>query len=131
MSPAPYYITRRKGYHDRRSNFIPPRKRFLIVCQGKKTEPNYFSHFRIAGLPIKLVQEPCSPLHVAQKAIRLAKQAENKADRYDEIWCVFDIDDTTRENVEGAVRLAEAKGIHIAYSNESFELWLYGVKTYP
>ena len=69
------------------------------------------------------MQELRSPLQVAQKAIRLATQAENKADRYDEIWCVFDVDDTTRENVERAVHLAEAKGIRIAYSNESFELW--------
>jgi hypothetical protein len=31
----------------RRKNFKPIRKNFLIVCEGEKTEPLYFSSFRV------------------------------------------------------------------------------------
>ena len=35
----------RKG-HQRKRNVIPKRKYFLIVCEGEKTEPNYFESLK-------------------------------------------------------------------------------------
>jgi len=49
---------------------------------------------------------------------------------YDEdrqIWCVFDRDDRglpgEDEDFDDAVRLATEHGLHVAYSNDAFELW--------
>ena len=43
----------------------------------------------------------------------------------DEVWCVFDVESPKKHySLMEAVRLAEAKGIHLAISNPCFELWL-------
>ena len=61
-------------------------------------------------------------------------QTEKNKDEYDEIWCVFDRDlgrnkssveiGKENQNFNDAVELAERNGIKVAYSNDSFELWL-------
>jgi hypothetical protein len=41
---------------------------------------------------------------------------------YDEIWCVFDVDD--HPNLNDARQLADGRGVALAVSNPCFELWL-------
>jgi hypothetical protein len=53
------------------------------------------------------------------------KDAKRKGDdnlQYDQVWCVFDIDN--HPHVEEAKLLAFQHGIDVAISNQSFELWL-------
>jgi hypothetical protein len=55
------------------------------------------------------------------------KKADRKAERrgagsaYDEIWCMFDIDE--HPNVDNAFALANGQGITLAVSNPCVELW--------
>ena len=42
--------------------------------------------------------------------------------RYDEVWCVFDVDD--HPNLLNALESARQLGIKVALSNPCFELWL-------
>lgn len=62
------------------------------------------------------------PLRVVDFAI---KKACLNNSRYNRIWCVFDKDEFTDQNFNEAIKKAEKRKIGVAYSNKSFELWLY------
>ena len=47
MPERRYLQEHKSGYKRRTTNRFPPRQRFLIVCEGEKTEPNYFVCFPI------------------------------------------------------------------------------------
>lgn len=109
-----------RGYSLRKVDTREIRQRFLIVCEGKKTEPNYFRSFRvpksIAEIDIKGLGE--NPSKLVNTAKELKEQEE-----YDQVWCVFDRDSWTSEDFNNAIRNAENQGFNVAYSNEAFELW--------
>ncbi len=92
----------------------------MIVCEGTKTEPNYFRSFRVPKDVVEI-------LGVAEDPSRLVNSAKKRAeeDEYDQIWCVFDRDPGawTAENFNNALKNAKRHNFHVAYSNESFELW--------
>jgi hypothetical protein len=98
----------------------------LIVCEGEKTEPNYFKAF-----PVK--PEVCDSIDIQGKgyntvslvneAILLRDNAERAGKRYVEIWCVFDKDSFSDKNFNDAIKLAGSEKIQCAYSIEAFELW--------
>ncbi|MEH2463337.1 RloB family protein [Nostoc sp.] len=108
------------GYSPRKVNTRKIRQRFLIVCEGSKTEPNYFRSFRVpknvAEIDVQGVGE--NPSKLVQSAKELNKQGE-----YDQVWCVFDRNSWTIEDFNNAIKNAEAHGFKVAYSNEAFELW--------
>jgi RloB-like protein len=95
---------------------------FLIVCEGEKTEPNYFSSFPVSTRPeIKIVGRAGQTTKVVNKALELSKEKN-----FDRIWCVFDRDpsrDETSDNFNKALQLAKKEGISVAYSHECFEIW--------
>ncbi len=105
----------------------PVRRRILIVCEGEKTEPNYFRSYQMK-LPKGLVKldifgEGENTLNIVHKAIHL-RDTENKLGIcYDECWVVFDKDSFPSGRFNSAVFLARKEGIGCAYSNEAFELW--------
>ncbi len=39
--------TQNRGYSDRKVATRELRQRFLIICEGEKTEPNYLKSFRV------------------------------------------------------------------------------------
>ena len=94
----------------------------LILTNGKQTEKNYFnnltSNFKsMFTIKVKFYGKQCDEL--VEYASKLNK------DEYNQIWCVFDIDDTFKEgHLIGALKLAKQHNIKIAYSNEAFEVWL-------
>lgn len=105
----------------RRTNFRETRKVILIVCEGTKTEPNYFEemgiHLRI-NTKVEIVGTGRNTLDL------VTHTAERKSDSdFDEIWCVFDKDDFSDNDFNNAIHKANQEGIEVAYSNESFELW--------
>ncbi|MEH1882589.1 MULTISPECIES: RloB family protein [unclassified Nostoc] len=108
------------GYSPRKVNTREIRQRFLIVCEGAKTEPNYFRSFRVpknvAEIDVQGLGE--NPSKLVQSAKELKKQGE-----YDRVWCVFDRDSWTTEDFNNAIKNAKDQGFEVAYSNESFELW--------
>jgi RloB-like protein len=109
-----------RGYSPRKVNTREPRQRFLIVCEGTKTEPNYFRGFRVpknvVEIEIKGLGE--NPSNLVNSAQELSVQEE-----YDQIWCVFDRDDWPPEDFNNAIQNADRKDFKVAYSNEAFDLW--------
>jgi hypothetical protein len=43
--PERRFLQERKAIYGRRINKYEPRQHFLVVCEGEKTEPNYFKRF--------------------------------------------------------------------------------------
>jgi hypothetical protein len=109
-----------RGYSDRKVNIREVRQRFLIVCEGEKTEPNYFRSFRVpknvAEIDVQGLGE--NPSNLVKRAKELKEQED-----YDQVWCVFDRDAWTVENFNNAIKNAEEQRFGVAYSNEAFELW--------
>lgn len=103
-------------------------QRFLIVCEGAKTEPNYFQDFRVPQLVVDAVGTGRNTLSLVDEAVLLKDEKEAEARRrgrppYDQIWCVFDRDSFDADDFNNAICQAEAAGFHVAYTNEAFELW--------
>jgi hypothetical protein len=109
-----------RGYSQRKVDTREVRQRFLIVCEGEKTEPNYFRSFRVpknvAEIDVQGLGE--NPSKLVQSAKELKEQED-----YDQVWCVFDRDSWTVEDFNNAIKNANAQGFKVAYSNEAFELW--------
>lgn len=109
-----------RGYSPRKVDTREFKQRFLIVCEGSKTEPNYFRSFRVPRDVVEvhgLGEDPST-------LVRSATDLKNKdGDDYDQIWCVFDRDSWPLENFNNAISSATSQGFRVAYSNEAFELW--------
>ena len=93
------------GYPGRRSpegrnrtiERLRERPRILIVCEGEKTEPNYFRAFRVTN---NVFGEGLETIRVVEEAERL-----NEVDGpFDRIWCVFDRDSFPADNFDNAVK---------------------------
>jgi hypothetical protein len=99
----------------------------LIVCEGEKTEPQYFNglrkYKRLSTTEITVYGGESSGTHpksVVEYARKKQKE-RSREDAYDEVWCVFDRDE--HENIEQAFNLAAKYKIKVAFSNPNFELW--------
>ena len=99
-------------------------KRFLIVCEGQ-TEEWYFKKFPVLTATVEAKGIGRTKTSLVEHAKKLTKQ-----EKYDEVWCVFDMDinyeDTQKEDFNNAVQKIEQgrdKKFKVAYSNDSFELW--------
>lgn len=97
---------------------------FLIVCEGKKTEPNYFSKFKgqfgNVIVDIDCEGEGYNTLKVVEEAIKIRNKNLNK---YNRVWAVFDKDSFPAKAFNSAIKKAESNDIGCAWSNEAFELW--------
>jgi hypothetical protein len=107
-----------QGYQGRRLNTRAANQRFLLVCEGEKTEKNYFEAFRAPGLVVQVEGVGRDPTAVVKHALYLQKQ-----DTYDQVWCIFDRDNIPAETFTDALRYAQRQNINVAYSNTAFELW--------
>lgn len=112
-------------YYNRK---VKTKRWFLIVCEGEKTEPNYFRRFPVDTNVIKLdiKGEGKNTKSLVEKAIELKNDTEY--DEKDRFWCVFDRDKNPKnpndsQNFNSAITLARNNGIEVAYSNDAFELW--------
>jgi hypothetical protein len=97
---------------------------FLIVCEGEKTEPNYFKSFptKVGKFIYYISFEGggINTLGVVEKAIELR---DNSKQKYDRVWAVFDRDSFSANAFNSAILKAKDNNIHCAWSNEAFELW--------
>jgi hypothetical protein len=103
-------------------------KRFLIICEGENTEPCYFRSFPVATAEVEAFGTGRSKTSLVEQAIEWISQESPDPER--EVWIVFDMDfdhgkdeSMQRNDFNQAIRLAEAKGFRVAYSNDAFELW--------
>lgn len=111
----------------------PKANSFLIVTEGERTEPYYFSGLkkliseRLGGT-VNIVENPvvdihgegCSTTRLIEVTDQLVKEAKIL---YQNIWIVFDKDDF--DDFDEAIRESDRKGYQVAWSNQSFEYWLY------
>lgn len=109
------------------------KRRILCICEGERTEPDYINAFAAwqrnplvsvepvggQGVPLSLVQEAKRRKKEADKT---AKRAKDSFLKYDEIWCVGDVDE--HPHLKNAHEEARLAGILLATSNEAIELWL-------
>jgi hypothetical protein len=111
------------GLHRRRVGTREPLARFLIVCEGKKTEPQYFE-----AIPVNITVK-ITTLGTGRNTLSLVRFAADEREKRgytevkDQVWCVFDKDAFSDDDFNSAVQEAENAGMKAAYSNESFELW--------
>jgi len=102
------------------------RKRILIICEGKRTEPLYFNgikrDIRSSGLNIKVMDRPKnSGLELVKHAVRLKDSAAEENNKYDSVWIVLDKD--TYSKLAETFSEAGKNNINIAFSSVSFEIW--------
>jgi RloB-like protein len=105
------------------------RKYFLIVCEGEKTEPNYFKAIK-ASLPRGVMQfidiqgEGKNTLTLIEETIKI-RERENtfNGKHYDQTWAVFDKDSFPDQNFNNAINkgLTQKNKISCAWTNEAFE----------
>lgn len=108
--------------------------RFLIVCEGMKTEPYYFEEFcqvhqlRTPRVRIAPGEEGSSPDCVVAHAEKLFDEdAKLGPDRYDQVFCVIDRDKhpTFKPAIQRIVDLnTEGKPFVAIPSYPCFEYWL-------
>lgn len=116
----------------RRTNFKPKRKQYLIVCEGEKTEPNYFKSLKSA-LPKGVLEvvdfiifgEGYNTESLVQQAIGIRKKWESETGReVDKLWIVFDKDSFLPNTFNNAIEQCEnTPKTEAAWSNEAFEIW--------
>lgn len=99
----------------------------LIVCEGKKTEPNYFESYKNIckqEINIQIYGEGKNTTSLVKASINIRNkiQRDDKI-KFDQVWCVFDKDDFKDDIYNGAFELCRNSNILPAYSNESFEIW--------
>jgi hypothetical protein len=123
---------RHRGDLRRRPPSRERRRLILVVCEGKVTEPKYFRalriHFHTRTLEIVIDDQHGTPKTLVERAVELKRQATTEAKRqrddnlaYDEVWCVFDVDE--HPLLPEARQQAQVNGISLAISNPCFELW--------
>jgi RloB-like protein len=93
----------------------------LILCNGERTEIDYFNGIRSAGLAspgkVMIVKfRNGSPTDTVRSASELRDYSE-----YDEAWAVCDVDTF---DVKPAIELSTTAGINLALSQPCFEVWL-------
>lgn len=115
-----------------RETRLPKPHSYLIVTEGERTEPLYFN-----GLISRIKQHTCGGILEVLPHISIHGEGNsttsliNKADEYvnkskilyQHVWIVFDKDDFL--DFDDAIQLAKEKGYHVAWSNQSFEYWIY------
>ena len=115
----------------RKQDTRPKKRYFLVVCEGTKTEPNYFEGLRRSLPPhiLELIDFEArgtgrNTLGLINEAIKIKERTELQAGRViDEVWAVFDRDSFPNHHFDTAITKARQLNIHCAWSNEAFELW--------
>ena len=113
--------------------------RFLIVCEGKKTEPNYFRALiddcksqnngakidrqrTKVSLVTKIGEGAVGTGNLVNKAKKLKDEYKRKNQiHFDRVWLVFDKDEFPDFNK--AIEDAKKEKMNCAWSNGAFELW--------
>ncbi len=133
MGTDDLFKKRRAKLEERKKEQRTPKPNsFLIVSEGKKTEPLYFE-----GLAKYINDKYGQSINVEKPLITTqgegkctvslveaaAKFAAHSKILYSQVWIVFDKDDF--QDFDEAIVLTEKYGFKAAWSNQSFEYWIY------
>ena len=112
---------------------------FIIFCEDDATEPIYFQYFETSLIKVNPVPGQKSKIHNVVNAIthcidqKMMDKVENELVLKDvdtQVWCVFDFDTAEVQNgkekvsFDEAIKMAQRRGIKVAWSNDCFELWI-------
>lgn len=134
MGSDDLFKKRREQRKQRKHEFKNPKANsFLIVTEGERTEPLYFKGLQklikekiggtvdVVEVPIiDVFGEGSSTGKLIEITERIVKDAKII---YQNVWVVFDKDDF--EDFDEAINEGIKRGYKIAWSNQSFEYWLY------
>lgn len=123
------YMRNKEYFRKNRNKRLAPAN-YLIVCEGKQTEPNYFN-----CLKKKINEKYGSKIDVLVPNIEVKGTGKNTADlvrytskfvnysnkEYGKVWVVFDKDDYDDVQFDDAITNCD---YNVAWSNPNFELWL-------
>ncbi len=115
------------------------RNSILIICEGEKTEPNYFKGFPVSNIKVKTIGLGQNTLSLVESAVQLWKDLFKEGKCFEKLWCVLDRDSFPLRNYNQAFQTITTEEqrlnrryrkqvkrdieLSIAYSNEAFELW--------
>lgn len=117
---------------------IEPRKAFVISCEGKNTEPEYFytiknklSDYIDVLIQIEIVEknsgnEPYNVLSDLLEHTNKKQQDDSYDVTNDEFWIVIDREknDIRKQHIIDILDSCEDNNIDIALTNPAFEFWL-------
>ncbi len=115
-----------KGITKRRRNTRKLSRIILIVCEGEKTESNYFRQFRTrnSGVRIEIPKtNSTDPINLVSFTKKMIKEYDLDFEKGDSAWCIFDVDHHHDKILEKAVNNANKTNINAIISNPCFELW--------
>jgi len=107
-----------------------PYRKVLVVCEGEKTEPNYFSElrdqFRLNSAAVEICGQGSDPHSLFRFAQQRYRAEKKHGDPFDKVFCVFDKDShASYSNARQAIRAARPKDTFEAiHSVPCFEYWL-------
>jgi hypothetical protein len=141
MGSAELFRKRKGNKKERKENIkkMAP-YRYLIVCEGEKTEPNYFQGIKRRinnsysdrikvkerlDIDIKGIGKNTGNLvsFVETLLDEVGRMESQGVVPYGHVWIIFDKDDFPDDQFNNAIDRAEARGYHAGWSNESMELW--------
>lgn len=108
-----------------------PYAKVLIVCEGEKTEPQYFNglkdHYGLHSANVEVCGDCGSdPLSIIGHARQRYREEKDVGDAFDRVYCVFD-KDAHANYMQGidAIRSATPQGVYIPINSiPCFEYWL-------
>ena len=131
----PNHIKKRhERVESKRLEEVKSKRRFyLIVCEGEKTEPNYFESLK-NDLPkgvldlcdFKIVGTGHNTVSLVNSAMALRNKWQTQTNRtVDKLWIVFDKDSFSDQSFNSAIQtcIANNPDVGCAWTNEAFELW--------
>lgn len=68
-----HLIPHSKSYSRRKHDTRNLYKRFLIICEGTKSEPQYFKHFKHPGVKIKIIGTGKNTESLVDEAVKRKK----------------------------------------------------------
>lgn len=106
----------------------------LVVTEGENTEPQYIeglaNYQKNPRVKVEVSGGEGTPKTLVQRAKELklkneqeSKRQKNTLLKFDEIWCVFDIDE--HPYIPDAVKMACDNNFKLAISNPCIEIWLW------
>lgn len=103
---------------------------WLIVCEGEKTEPNYFKGvvdyynrnvIKNSNLKVKIIGTGRNTVSLVNYVDFIQKQVDKRDVLYEKIFVVFDKDDF--ENFDSAIKMCVDNGYIPLWSNQAIEYW--------
>lgn len=101
------------------------RKIIRVFSEGQVTEPEYLRRLAKSNHNVVLEIKKCgkSPDKLLYEALKFCN-TYRRIREVDQIWCIFDVDHYTIQQIDEISKRANKDNIQTVVSNPCFELWL-------